>query len=44
LTLDKRDHTGGTVSDSGVIHVTGDSAINGGGANNGQLTIEPRRP
>src|SRR2546423_14742805 len=32
--------TGGTVTDNGAIHVTGDSAINTAAVNGGQVTVD----
>ncbi len=40
LTLNGATITGGIVTDSGAIHVTGDSAINTAALNNGQLTVD----
>src|SRR5207237_792622 len=39
LTLNGTIVTGGTVTDNGAIHVTGDSAINTAAVNGGQVTI-----
>ena len=40
LTLDSASITGGTVTDNGTIHVTGDSAINSAAVNGGQVTVD----
>jgi FecR protein len=40
LTLDTATISGGTVTDSGAIHVTGDSAINTAAVNGGQVTVD----
>ena len=40
LTLNGTTVTGGTVTDGGTIHVTGDSAINTAALNGGQVTVD----
>jgi fibronectin-binding autotransporter adhesin len=40
LNLDGTEITGGTVTDIGTIHVTGNSAINGAAVNGGHITVD----